>query len=204
MDHSIVPFQITTGVWMVPCSIDRSLKRYRPVTRPFSALKDEDKIDTRKSWTREEDEILKEIIKDVEPKHWSAIAIELNEQAHSGLPLRKGKQCRERWLGHLNPNIIKKVWSEKEDAVLLIKQAALGNKWSEITEFLPGRTENQIKNRWRKLEKLGKTQPLENGQKDITEIPLELLIKQPKNQDVSQALEILFSAKYLMNLNQEP
>ena len=41
------------------------------------------------------------------PKKWSEIA--------KYLPGRIGKQCRERWYNHLDPNINKKGWTEEED-----------------------------------------------------------------------------------------
>ena len=35
MEESNTPYQITTGVWMVPCAIDKSKKIFVPVTKPF-------------------------------------------------------------------------------------------------------------------------------------------------------------------------
>ena len=39
-------------------------------------------------------------------------------------------------------------FSEEEDQILLAKQLELGNKWTKIASFLPGRPENSIKNRF--------------------------------------------------------
>ena len=52
-------------------------------------------------------------------KKWSLIA--------SYLPGRIGKQCRERWHNHLNPDIKKEAWTEEEDTAIL--QVRMTLRW---------------------------------------------------------------------------
>jgi hypothetical protein len=59
---------------------------------------------------------------------------------------RIGKQCRERWHNHLNPDIKKNRWTEEEDIKILELHQKYGNRWSEIARYLHGRTDNHIKN----------------------------------------------------------
>ncbi len=35
------------------------------------------------------------------------------------MPGRIGKQCRERWHNHLNPNIKKERWTDEEDLAII-------------------------------------------------------------------------------------
>lgn len=66
---------------------------------------------------------------------------------------RVGKQCRERWLNHLQPSINKSAWTPEEDLVLLQNHKKFSNQWAKIAKFIPGRTENMVKNRFNTISK---------------------------------------------------
>lgn len=54
-------------------------------------------------WSKLEDELLREIVLRDGPKNWTKVA--------SLLPGRIGKQCRERWHHHINPDVVKRRWT---------------------------------------------------------------------------------------------
>ena len=65
-----------------------------------------------------------------------------------GIKKRSAKQCRERWHNHLDPNIKKDPISMEEERIIFDLHKTYGNKWAQISNEMPGRTDNQIKNQF--------------------------------------------------------
>jgi hypothetical protein len=93
-------------------------------------------------WTNEEDEILRQMVNEYGTQKWVRIA--------EKLPNRIGRQCRERWINVLDPDINRKDWTPEEDKLLLKMHEEQGPKWSYISKMpeFKGRTISQIKNRF--------------------------------------------------------
>lgn len=96
-------------------------------------------------WTDQEDAIVVEAVTTSSEQpftRWSDLAAKL--------PGRVGKQIRDRWVNHLNPNINHMPFSREDDLLLWNGHKEFGKRWVEISTkcFNSSRSENHIKNRW--------------------------------------------------------
>ena len=107
------------------------IPRKKPIYRPHC------------KWTKEEDEKLKELIKEYGENDWRHLAKKFEG--------RNSRQCRERWNYYLNPRLKQGQWSIEEDQQILKKYDELGPRWMEISKYFESRTDAMIKNRYNYL-----------------------------------------------------
>ena len=96
-------------------------------------------------FTPSEDTLLEKLVAKYGENNWEEIA--------SQIPGRNIRQCHDRWVYYLNPNVKKTPWTEEEENLLFKCVHEIGPHWVRITQFFEGRTDTQIKNKWNVLKR---------------------------------------------------
>jgi hypothetical protein len=93
-------------------------------------------------WTPEEDATLTEAVAGF-GKDWVRVA--------ALVPRRTNKQCGQRWVESLDPDINRGKWTLKEDAKLTkgVKKHGVNN-WAAVAALVPGRIQIRCRQRWAK------------------------------------------------------
>jgi myb proto-oncogene protein/myb-related protein len=160
--------------------------------------------DVKKPWNQLEDLALAEVVSAFGIQNWTLVSKELKKRF--AVTCRSGKQCRERWHNHLNPSVKKTPWTSEEDQTLFKMYQKLGKTWSNIASFLPGRSDNSVKNRFyctlrKKLRKFNKVRP--HSQRIIgsarsilrDDRVIDFLLNLPSGQDDGKEVQSQINAK---------
>ena len=91
-------------------------------------------------FTPEQDNIIKQMAENISSPNWKEIA--------KKIPGKTAKQYRERYQHFLAPSIKRNPWTIEEDALLIQYHQLYGPDWAKIADFFPGRTNNDVKNRY--------------------------------------------------------
>jgi hypothetical protein len=88
----------------------------------------------------DEDQLLRDLVAQYGENHW--------ERVSSSFPTRTMRQCRDRYVKYLAPDLVFNKWTEPEDRLLDQKFAEFGPHWKHLATFFPNRTDVGLKNRW--------------------------------------------------------
>jgi hypothetical protein len=98
------------------------------------------KLHPHRKFCEAEDALLQRLVQSEIGQNWIFIA--------SRLPGRNVRQCRDRWLNYLSPDLTSAPWTAQEELLLEQKCLEFGTRWQLIQPFFPNRSKNQIKHQW--------------------------------------------------------
>lgn len=130
--------------WESNASLDKDKLNCKDKPKPESAFSS-----AKLKWTQEEDNILDEITKTMKKpiKKWMGVEKEMAKiYLVKQISLRRtAKQCRERYLNHIEYK--RKEWTSDEEQHMFKLNKEMGNRWKEIANKL-GRKDNDVKNQY--------------------------------------------------------
>ncbi|KAM0892695.1 hypothetical protein ACQ4PT_025587 [Festuca glaucescens] len=136
-------------------------------------------------WTPSEDAVLEAYVKKHGMRNWNVV------QKDTGL-LRCGKSCRLRWSNHLRPDLKKGTFTKEEKNMIIKLHSRMGNKWAQMAAYLPGRTDNEIKNYWNTR--------IKKCQRTCTPIHPPNICLEASNEDQHEPADFNFSKKLANDL----
>jgi hypothetical protein len=95
---------------------------------------------TKKKFTPDEDRYLLYLVSMLGMYDWKSVS--------GYMKGRSRRQCRERFKYYLEPGLYRPAWTPYEDELLVQKVQEFGPKWANISQFFPGRTDIDLKNRY--------------------------------------------------------
>jgi len=137
-------------------------KRYNDQDSP-SAVSPSNSKATKNKFSPQEDEALIKSVQENGSGNWYLIA--------SQIPGRTPRQCRDRYNNYLSPSTNLQEWTKEEDEYLIEQYQKLGNKWSKLSQFFPGRPSSLVRNRCCKLLRLETTK----GKASVSEANSEII-----------------------------
>jgi hypothetical protein len=72
----------------------------------------------------------------------------MNTVARNVSPHATAAQCQNRWYKSLDPTLQRGNWTEEEDDRLRKAVAGYGLSWVQVASAIPGRTNDQCRERW--------------------------------------------------------
>lgn len=106
-------------------------------------------------FSQEEDQKLCGLVAIHGTSDWVKIATEMGN--------RNPRQCRDRWNNYLSPSVRLDKWSQEDDILLMQRVNDIGNSWYTLAKLFPGRSVNNVRNRWlvltRASERTGTARP---------------------------------------------
>lgn len=92
-------------------------------------------------WTPDSDERLLKAVATFGHDNWSVVACQVSEDATPS-------QCQNRYQRTLDPALKHKAWSDEEDSRLRLAVQAHGTSWVNVASAIPGRHNDQCRDRW--------------------------------------------------------
>lgn len=137
-------------------------------------------------FTATEDETLKSLVAKYGTDDW--------DQISDIMETKNARQCHDRWFYNLSPKVVKTPFTVDEDQKLLNLVSKIGPHWVKIAKHFPGKTDTQIKNRYKVLKKK-KTSPKKDPKSDLKSNSKNPIndAKTPNEQTKTSTLDQIFA-----------